>query len=117
VDVADLRLVAGWSQSDLAVALGWSRQKVQRYEAGEDVPLTAEDRVRLGRLRLLAERKGSNVSTIGADVQRQAQADHQAARDADALERVTVAADRLAEIHADVAAHRIKKSKVHGRKS
>lgn len=38
------------------MALEWSRQKVQRYEAGEDVPLTDEDRVRPHRLRLLAER-------------------------------------------------------------
>lgn len=56
VDAREFRRVRGWSQSDLAVALEWSRQKVQRYEAGEDVPLTDEDRVRLHRLRLLAER-------------------------------------------------------------
>ena len=53
----NLRAVTGWSQSDLAVALQWSRQKVQRYEAGEEVPLTPEDEVRLQRLRLLADRK------------------------------------------------------------
>jgi ribosome-binding protein aMBF1 (putative translation factor) len=53
----DLRAVVGWSQSDLAVALQWSRQKVQRYEAGEEVPLTPEDEVRLHRLRVLAERR------------------------------------------------------------
>lgn len=54
MDVQDLRAVVGWS--DLAVALQWSRQKVQRYEAGEEVPLTDADRVRLARLRVLAER-------------------------------------------------------------
>ena len=53
----DLRAVVGWSQSDLAVALQWSRQEVQRYEAGEGVPLTPEDEVRLQRLRVLAARK------------------------------------------------------------
>ena len=53
----DLRAVVGWSQLDLAVALQWSRQKVQRYESGEVVPLTAEDEVRLQRLRVLADRK------------------------------------------------------------
>jgi hypothetical protein len=41
----DLRAVIGWSQSDLAVAPSWSRQKVQRFEAGGDVPLSDEDRV------------------------------------------------------------------------
>lgn len=56
MDAKDFRFLKGWSQADLAVALEWSRQKVQRYEAGEDVPLTDDDRVRLARMRLLAER-------------------------------------------------------------
>lgn len=56
MDARDFRALKGWSQSDLAVALEWSRQKVQRYEAGEDVPLTDEDRVKLARMRLLIER-------------------------------------------------------------
>ena len=53
MDAKEFRALRGWSQTDLAFALGWSRQKVQRYEAGEDVPLTDEDRVRLHRLRVL----------------------------------------------------------------
>ena len=53
----DLRAVVGWSQLDLAIALQWSRQKVQRFESGEQVPLTPEDEVRLQRLRVLADRK------------------------------------------------------------
>jgi transcriptional regulator with XRE-family HTH domain len=56
MDTRDLRAIRGWSQTDLAVALDWSRQKVQRFEAGEEVSLTDEDRVRLARLRALAER-------------------------------------------------------------
>jgi transcriptional regulator with XRE-family HTH domain len=57
VNTRELRAIRGWSQSDLAVALDWSRQKVQRFEAGEDVPLNDEDRVRLARLRALVERE------------------------------------------------------------
>ena len=56
MDTRDLRAIRGWSKTDLAVALDWSRQKVQRFEAGEEVSLTDEDRVRLARLRALAER-------------------------------------------------------------
>jgi transcriptional regulator with XRE-family HTH domain len=56
MDTRDFRAIRGWSQTDLAVALDWSRQKVQRFEAGEDVSLTDEDRVRLARLQALADR-------------------------------------------------------------
>ena len=56
MDAKTFRAIRGYSQADLAAALDWSRQKLQRYEAGEDVPLTDEDRVRLARMRLLDER-------------------------------------------------------------
>jgi hypothetical protein len=46
MDTRDFRAIRGWSQTDLAVAL----------EAGEDVSLTDEDRVRLARLQALADR-------------------------------------------------------------
>jgi len=57
MDAKEFRALRGWSQDDLAAALDWSRQKVQRYEAGEPVPLTDEDKVRLRRMRVLAERR------------------------------------------------------------
>ena len=63
MDTRDFRAIKGWSQTDLAVVMDWSRQKVQRYEAGEDVALTDEDRVRLARLRALAERLSEDAST------------------------------------------------------
>jgi transcriptional regulator with XRE-family HTH domain len=44
VDLADFRAIRGYSQIDLAVALGRSRQKLQRYEAGENVPLSVKVR-------------------------------------------------------------------------
>lgn len=45
----------GWSQADLGVAMSWSQSKVARFEAGEAVTLSDEDRVRLARLRVLAD--------------------------------------------------------------
>lgn len=63
MDTREFRAIRGWSQTDLAVALDWSRQKVQRFEAGEDVSLTDEDRVRLSRLRALADRRSEDDST------------------------------------------------------
>jgi hypothetical protein len=41
----------GWTQTDLGVAMGWSQSKVARFEAGEAVKLTDEDRVRPARMR------------------------------------------------------------------
>jgi len=41
----------------MAVAFSWSQSKVARFEAGEPIRLTDEDKVRLRRMRVLAERR------------------------------------------------------------
>jgi len=44
----------------MAVAMTWSQSKVARWEAGEPVRLTEEDRIRLARLRVLADRRAED---------------------------------------------------------
>lgn len=51
-----------WDQQDMAVAMGWSQSKTARWEAGERVRLTDEDRVRLARLRVLVDRRAGVVA-------------------------------------------------------
>jgi transcriptional regulator with XRE-family HTH domain len=54
----ELRYMLGWDQEDLAVAFSWSQSKVARFERDpSSVRLTDEDRIRLRRLRVLAEKK------------------------------------------------------------
>ena len=50
MDVREIRKVRGWSQTEFGVVMGWSRQRVQRFESGEDPDLTAEEKVRLHRI-------------------------------------------------------------------
>ena len=61
IEPRDLRFVLRWDQQDLAVAMGWSQSKAARWEAGENVRLSDEDRVRLARLRVLADRRSAEV--------------------------------------------------------
>lgn len=58
----DLRFMLRWDQQDMAVAMGWSQSKTARWEAGERVRLTDEDRVRLARLRVLVDRRAGVVA-------------------------------------------------------
>ena len=55
IEPRDLRHMRGWTQTDLGVAMSWSQSKVARFEAGEPVTLSDEDRVRLARLRILVD--------------------------------------------------------------
>jgi transcriptional regulator with XRE-family HTH domain len=60
MDTRELRYMLGWDQEDMAVAFSWSQSKVARFEADpSSVRLTDEDRVRLRRMRALADRKVS----------------------------------------------------------
>jgi transcriptional regulator with XRE-family HTH domain len=52
MDARTFRIARGYSQEELAIALGSGRRKLQRFEAREPVRLTPEDRVRLHRLGL-----------------------------------------------------------------
>jgi transcriptional regulator with XRE-family HTH domain len=59
IEPRDLRHMLGWTQTDLGVAMSWSQSKVARFEASEPVMLSDEDRVRLARLRVLADGEGA----------------------------------------------------------
>jgi transcriptional regulator with XRE-family HTH domain len=56
MDARTFRHLRGYSQSEMAAALDWGRRKYQRWEAGERVALTPDDRVKIARLELEMER-------------------------------------------------------------
>lgn len=56
-NLRDFREVLAWDQADAAYVLGISQRAVSRIEAGENVRLTDDQKVKLNRMQRLAERK------------------------------------------------------------
>jgi plasmid maintenance system antidote protein VapI len=100
----------GWSQADVAFLLDIPQRTVSRMERGDRVVVTDDQAVKLERMRVLARRKETGMSTEGSRVQAEAGAAHEIARAADAAERKAIADARLEEIHRDKAAHEAKKA-------